>query len=49
MDKEVKGSATGNRLLKEDVQFVVASDIKNVIILKMKPWSITQSSEREQP
>lgn len=45
-DTETKGNATGNRLLKENLD-VVVSDTKNVIIVKRKTWSSAQSAERE--
>ena len=44
---ETKGSATGNRLLKENLDVVVTSDTEKVIIMKMKTWSSAQSVERE--
>lgn len=46
-DTETKGSATGNRLLKENLDVVVTSDTEKVIIMKMKTWSSAQSVERE--
>lgn len=46
-DTETKGSAAGNRLLKENLGVVVASDTKKVIIVKRKTWSSAQSAERE--
>lgn len=46
-DTETKGNATGNRLLKENLDVVVASDTKKVIIVKRKTWSSAQSAERE--
>lgn len=45
-DTETKGNATGNRLLKENLD-VVVSDTKKVIIVKRKTWSSAQSAERE--
>lgn len=46
-DTETKGNATGNRLLKENLDVVVVSDTKKVIIVKRKTWSSAQSAERE--
>lgn len=45
-DTETKGNATGNRLLKENLD-VVVSDTKKVVIVKRKTWSSAQSAERE--